>query len=60
MYTCIRVYMYMCVQVFELKVLSALALRRRGVHREEIETHIGTCIYMYKLTCIMKPTHSCI
>ena len=31
-----------CVQVFELKVLSALALRRlRGLHREDIEAHIG-------------------
>ena len=30
------------VQVFELKVLSALSLRRlRGLHREDIEAHIG-------------------
>ena len=29
------------VQVFELKVLSALALRRRGFKREPIESAIG-------------------
>ena len=49
----VQMYVYITVQVFELKVLSALVLRRRGLHRENIEACIGTSIctrmkaYMY-------------
>ena len=48
---CVCVCVCVCVsfQVFELKVLSALALRRlRGQPREEIEADIGThTIYLH-------------
>ena len=51
-YTCTYyvLHIYLPVQVFELKVLSALALRRE-IPREKIEMFLGVCVCVCVCVC---------